>query len=66
MTHENAGLWEPSPGWRHRLMRHASHECGWSAVHPSDDVGGYTALCEAHAAACTWPEPPPIVETVSD
>ena len=28
-THENAGIWEPPPGWTHATKRHATHECGW-------------------------------------
>ena len=65
-THENAGVWEPPEGWRFRTLRHASHECGWSHSHPAWDAGTFRQHCEDHAKVCPWPEPPELVETVSD
>lgn len=65
-THENAGIWQPPPGWTHTTKRHATHECGWSVWHPAEDAGGYRAQVEAHAAVCPWPDEPELVETVSD
>jgi len=66
VKHENAGPWEPPEGWHHRTLRHAAHACGWTCAHPDDDVGGYTAMWQQHAATCPWPELPEVPETVSD
>ncbi len=65
-THENAGVWEPPSGWDFKTLRHATHVCGWSHWHPAWDAGTFRAACEGHAATCPWPEPPELVETVSD
>ncbi len=61
--YENAGEYEPPPGWTHVLRRHAYHECGWSTVHRLDDAGAHRAEVEAHARVCCWPEMPEPVET---